>query len=132
MNVKTIASSILKSAYTQFTSVVSNVTYKNISTWGTVDRLTDKEAMDPSGKMTVQWSADIEMREWGIKSVVILVMNVTGRVAIEYVDATDTDYYNFDAKSEGFKITSNIEFVSDTLTPKEVTIDFKAKTVIVE
>jgi hypothetical protein len=80
------------------------------------------EFHDASGCFTVEWTADIELRSWGIKSIEPLVHMVSGMLSRLDEDAVPEDFI-----SDGFEIEEHF-----ILAPKSITIDIPNKTILVE
>lgn len=108
----------------------NNVTTFNVS----------KKNHDVESDFTVDWSFDIEMRQWGVKSMYIYVNRVHGSINVNYWDdddslpvpiLVDTNMPEHDGRKWGINVDkSELEF-GDCIQPKDVYIDYELKFITV-
>lgn len=102
----------------------------------------------------IDWDIELEVRDWGVKSMILSVKSVYGTVGwevseddlsadeIKYItEATGGVHYNngsisgsvaFSSRIDGFSIIDkDFTVKSDTVCPEEVEINFKTKTVTI-
>ena len=136
-NVLKIVESILNKKAEQFVTDMKGpqIDDMGFDKWEKIDRskLNNRDLAFGGARLSVKWSADIEMRSWGIKSVIPVVHNVSGTITAEYMGDDDDieDDIIFDSDKDGFKIESEVEWSDGTLVPNNVEIDFATKKIIV-
>lgn len=116
----------IKATQTSFSTKVTNVS---------VYYYPDKD-VDFSSKqdLLVRWSADIDMRDWGIKDIMTNINEIVGSIIGEtYTEADERKDVIIDIQSlKDFKIIDEDFKFNGTLAPSEIEIDFKSKTIEVK
>jgi hypothetical protein len=83
-----------------------------------------KDFRDADGDFHIDWTAELEVRSWGIKSITPVVHSVTGVLSASDSTELPTEFL---ATSDSFAIETTF-----TLAPKTVTIDLDAKTIWID
>jgi len=102
---------------------------KEISVW-----LWDDSKEFNYGVITVNWNCDVEMREWGIKSIGAYVTTIRGYIEILHLDKDGEiiKEEEIDVNELGFDIESELELEDGFLCPSDIDIDFKDKTITIK
>ena len=98
---------------------------------------TDADEIYPS-TMTVKWTAELEVREWGIKMISIYPNSVTGSIELEENRYEEKDTFEkeiaIDSKNSEWELqcegTDGLN-LSDSIMPDNVSINFEDKTITV-
>lgn len=107
---------------------VNHLDEKSIDIWNAPDNQTVENP-----RFTVKWSAELETRDWGIKSVITGIRSITGTYDLVIYDpktGDDLDRNEVEFNADGFEIKSSIAFDEWTqMAANGLDIDLEAKTV---
>jgi hypothetical protein len=83
-----------------------------------------------AGELTIDWSINIDARNWGVKDIVISIENIHGE--LNFTTDTDDDVIQIQKEfklTPEWKITNEMEISSGSIFPTNVSIDAKNKTI---
>ncbi len=87
----------------------------------------------------VHWSMNLEVREWGLKSILTSIDQVVAQIEYtvydqsdEHGEITENGLLVIDSLKDGWKIEDRLEMREDFCAPSYVLIDFETKIIEVE
>lgn len=82
--------------------------------------------------MVIKWMLELDIKEWGVKSIDVSVIDIKGSFVVNiWGEDDDTEQMvDFDSEKLGFKIINNIP-ITDQIMPSDIEIDFKNKVITV-
>jgi hypothetical protein len=119
----------------EFTTKISDT--PKIDIYG-LDKHLGIKVDDYSALAVIRWSAEVEAREWGIKSIISIIRSVSIEIEYSYYEKEDIEGDNliddsFIITDEGFTvIDDNFRMVSDSLCPSNIEVNFDDKTITIE
>jgi len=119
----------------EFTTKISDT--PKIDIYG-LDKHLGIKVDDYSALAVIRWSAEVEAREWGIKSIISIIRSVSIEIEYSYYEIEDIELEypiddSFIITDEGFTvIDDNFRMVSDSLCPSNIEVNFDDKTITIE
>jgi hypothetical protein len=87
------------------------------------------EVLNPSSAK-VDWSLDLDLRDWGIKDMTISIKNVVVNVDVASEGEAGYQSITINAVEEGFNIVNELKFEQNSaIMPYEIEVDFSSKEV---
>lgn len=87
-----------------------------------------------NAEFTVSWTFELETREWGVKDVAIAITDIQGEFDVVYYDLegneTSSNTVTFSLAEFKDKVSIELDWTEyRSLSPNDITIDYKAKKV---
>jgi hypothetical protein len=120
----------------EFTTVVENkdIDISKFEKWEKVSHLLkENDNYDVSGKFTIKWRLNLELRDWGVKDISQSILDITGFFDLTIWGDNDDDEHQieFNNSIEKFDITTEKDDVTSGISVENVSINFEDKTILV-